>query len=223
METPASVPAAPATPPPPAARLTVSWPRSVQIATGLLLLGGLFFIAGKAVGLAFHTGPSFLPSQRINLNFATQAELLLIPGIGEQLAERILKVRSELGLFKSFDELRGVSGIGPAKLAVLRDWVYISSESAKVGVEPHRVLAVEASPRAVAKSKKASTLTEPIDVNSASAEQLMRIPGIGPKISQRIISQRDQKPFQTVADLRRVPGIGAKTLDKIKPYVTVSP
>jgi competence ComEA-like helix-hairpin-helix protein len=62
-----------------------------------------------------------------------------------------------------------------------------------------------------------------IDPNSASAGLLQSLPGIGPKLAQRIIDTRAAQPFATVDDLRRVPGIGPKTLDKIRPFLHIPP
>jgi competence ComEA-like helix-hairpin-helix protein len=53
-----------------------------------------------------------------------------------------------------------------------------------------------------------------LDVNSASAEELRKIPGIGPVLAQRIIEAR---PFTSADELRKVKGIGAKTYEKIRP------
>ena len=39
--------------------------------------------------------------------------------------------------------------------------------------------------------------------------------------SQRILDERTKKPFQTGDELRRVSGIGPKTLEKLRPYITV--
>ena len=58
----------------------------------------------------------------------------------------------------------------------------------------------------------------PIDVNTATAEELQKIKGIGPVIAGRII---DGRPYRTLDDLLRVKGIGKKTLEKISPYLTI--
>jgi competence protein ComEA len=69
--------------------------------------------------------------------------------------------------------------------------------------------------------KKAGLLAGPIDVNRAGADELRRLPGIGPKMSERIIETRNKQPFRSVDELRRVPGIGPKRLEQLRPHVTV--
>ena len=138
------------------------------------------------------------------------------------MAQRIIKVRNEKGNFQKIDDLRKVPGLGPITLERLRGLVVISANPPpQLHQDPVLPLAVEPSQRPGAKPKKGTNLAGPIEVNTASREQLMEIPGIGPKLSQNIIEQRKQKPFQTIADLRRVPGIGPKTLEKIRPFIAV--
>ncbi len=61
-----------------------------------------------------------------------------------------------------------------------------------------------------------------IDVNAALAEELARIPGIGPRLAQRIVEERTARgPFAAASELARVEGIGPKTVDAMAPYVTV--
>jgi competence protein ComEA len=69
--------------------------------------------------------------------------------------------------------------------------------------------------------KGSDSAAAPLDVNRASAEELQRLPGVGPTLSSRILHAREQRPFKSVDDLRRVPGVGAKTLEKLRPLVTV--
>jgi competence protein ComEA len=61
-----------------------------------------------------------------------------------------------------------------------------------------------------------------VDLNTASAEQLMGIPGIGEAKANAIIAHRAGGAFSNVGDLVEVKGIGEKLLAKISPYVTTS-
>jgi competence ComEA-like helix-hairpin-helix protein len=65
------------------------------------------------------------PSQPLDLNRATAADLQRLPGIGPGLAQRILAERERRGRFESPEALRQVMGVGPKKLAALRDLVTV--------------------------------------------------------------------------------------------------
>ncbi len=58
--------------------------------------------------------------RNVNLNTATKTELMMLPGIGEATAERILLYREEKGPFKSVNELKNVKGIGEKKFGKLK-------------------------------------------------------------------------------------------------------
>lgn len=67
-------------------------------------------------------------------------------------------------------------------------------------------------------------LTDPsqgtININTASLEQLQRIPGIGPAMAERILAARQESHgFHSVDDLRSVRGIGEKKLARMVPFV----
>ena len=57
-----------------------------------------------------------------------------------------------------------------------------------------------------------------ININTASSEELQKIPYIGPKKAEKIIAGR---PYGGIEDILKVHGFGEKTLAKIKDYITV--
>ncbi len=61
-----------------------------------------------------------------------------------------------------------------------------------------------------------------LNLNSASAEQLTELPGIGPKLAGRIVEYRQKSGgFRSVSELLNVKGIGEKNLAKLQPHVSV--
>ncbi|CDH45218.1 MAG: helix-hairpin-helix domain-containing protein [Candidatus Competibacteraceae bacterium] len=68
-----------------------------------------------------------------------------------------------------------------------------------------------------------ASFAQAIDINTATAEQMDKaLKGIGPKKAADIVKYREANgPFTSVDDLAKVPGIKGKTLDMIKPMVTV--
>ncbi|KIH77103.1 competence protein ComEA [Geoalkalibacter ferrihydriticus] len=60
-----------------------------------------------------------------------------------------------------------------------------------------------------------------VDINSASAEELEVLPGIGAVKARSIVAYREAKPFAAVEDILAVDGIGAATLERIRNQITV--
>lgn len=61
-----------------------------------------------------------------------------------------------------------------------------------------------------------------INVNTASAEDLMQIKGIGQQYAQRIVRYREENgPFNQAEDIMQVKGIGPKTFESIKDSIVV--
>ena len=63
------------------------------------------------------------------------------------------------------------------------------------------------------------TLQQHRGADRATADELQKLPGVGPKMAQRIIDERSKAPFKTIEELRRVSGIGPKTLERLRPFV----
>jgi len=62
----------------------------------------------------------------------------------------------------------------------------------------------------------------PVNINTADLAALDALPGIGPSTAQAILDYRTENgPFTSVEDLLKVPGIGSKTLEDLRPLITV--
>jgi competence protein ComEA len=163
----------------------------------------------------------------IDLNSADQSEIAQVPGVGPKAAEAIIDHRRLHGPFKSVDELKNVRGVGPVTFEKIRNQFRIGAlalpRSAEAPPSPQPLLPAPApAPRPIAGGvKKIQPGEPPIDVNTATAEELQRLPGIGPVTAQAIIAARATAPFQNINDLDRVKGIGPKTLEKVRPFVVV--
>ena len=62
---------------------------------------------------------------------------------------------------------------------------------------------------------------ERVELNTASAEELCTLPGIGPKKAEAIIAFRTKRPFTRVTQLLRVKGIGVRTLERLRAFIYV--
>lgn len=83
--------------------------------------------------------------------------------------------------------------------------------AAKAGTEAERPL-----------KKSAKDLTGRLNLNTASEEQLMMLPTIGPAKAERIVTWRKKNGgFKRIADLRRVKGFGYKTFKRLEPFLDI--
>ena len=89
-------------------------------------------LGGVLIGRSY-TSPSQPPQSsdavnsygKVDLNTATKSQLCLLPGIGDLLADRIIRYREDNGPFQTIDELILVEGIGKSKLNELRDYITV--------------------------------------------------------------------------------------------------
>jgi competence ComEA-like helix-hairpin-helix protein len=228
-----------ATAPPSTQSEPTAWPRSAQAALVCLLilatiLLGLQIVRSLSLGsrpTELERGPGL--GYRIDLNRASLAELMQMPGVGDARAREIVAYRRQAGGFRKVSDLLQVHGIGLATFERLKPWVCVESEEADEEDEPparivnrglHAAKKVAAQPIKGEKrpNKKVAGLKGKIDINRASIEELQKLPLIGAKKAQRIVDERAKGRFQKVDDLKRVSGIKDKTLEMLRPHVTVS-
>ena len=133
----------------------------------------------------------------IDLNQCEATALEAIPGVGTSLADAIVADRMSNGPFYGVDDLLRVRGVGPAGLETIVPFVTVGD----VGPRPPR---------------------RPLDLNQVTADELERLPGIGPVTAARIIVDReDNGPYGSVDALQRVKGVGPKTVERLRDRVRV--
>ena len=72
------------------------------------------------------------------------------------------------------------------------------------------------------RDKRLKVECEGININTASAEELMELPGIGPVYAERIVDYRNKHGnFKVPEDIMKIKGIGEKTFEKLKAQITV--
>jgi competence protein ComEA len=82
--------------------------------------------------------------------------------------------------------------------------------------------AVSAQSKAAGQTSAKPTVTGTININTASAADLQRLPGIGAKTAGRVIEYRQKNgPFKKVEELMNVRGVGEKNFLKLKNQISV--
>jgi competence protein ComEA len=202
------------------------WTPPAQAATALLLCLALGLLGWHAyAGHRRACRPALLESGgpadlRIDINRADRAQLLQLPGVGDSLARRIEDYRREHRGFRQVEDLRHVGGIGKTLLDRLRPLVYVGPYESGEDETPAAPPPQKERPPAVP-AKRKDGAKGLVNLNEATAAELRTLPGIGPKLAERILDARARQPFRSVDDLRRVSGIGPKTLERLRPLVAV--
>ena len=73
-----------------------------------------------------------------------------------------------------------------------------------------------------ADAEPSSSSQQVVNINSADVAQLQLLPRVGEKAAQRIVDYRKEHgPFRKATDLMQVKGIGAKTFERLAPYIAL--
>lgn len=116
------------------------------------------------------------------------------------------------------------AAFGPDHYAALYDELAARSTAADSTEADSTAADSVAAERAEAPARSRSAKPGPVrmNLNTASAQQLQRLPRIGPKMAERIIAYREEHgPFARASHVVRIRGIGPKTFEQLEPYLFV--
>lgn len=168
----------------------------------------------------------------LDINSASEEELMTLSGITRHIAHEIIEHRNAIGAFKKVEDLALVSGVGAAKLQAIKPEICVSRKLPSIGASVTTMDAsvcsfnVNSDSASVTSSPKPSERhrrrkRDPVNINTASIFQLMTVEGITQELAAHTVHYRDRKgPFKTVYDLRKVAGFNTRLISALGPYLT---
>ncbi len=111
---------------------------------------------------------------------------------------------------------------------LMRDWAWVvaaawlgASSVGRAQPAPHSKVQPPPAAHPVAQVSAGAPAAGVVNLSEATADELERLPGIGPAKAKAIVEHRRAHPFHRVDDLTKVKGIGKKTFGKLRPYLTM--
>lgn len=157
----------------------------------------------------------------LDINSATHEELVKLKGIGDALADAIIRYREEHGGFRNIEEIIEVSGIGENIFSDIAGHIYVPYPVYDDEVTPEEDYP---EPEPELPQEHQPTLEElaPININTADIPELMLLPHVDEDIARKIIKLReDINNFGNTYELAYVKGLSKSQVNDILPYVTI--
>jgi len=169
-----------------------------------------------------------LKIDQLNVNTASEEELMTLPGITRTIAQNIVEYRQAIGRFKKVEDLAVVSGVGAEKLDIIRPEICVSRRK-NVSCTSSRAQSVDSLPSSELNNYSRLGLkgspylqSRVVDVNTANVFELMTVRGLNQELAANVIHYREKKgPFHKIEDLIKVNGINQWRLGALRHYLTV--
>lgn len=184
------------------------------------LIIGLVVVLFLGVGYLFYQKE---PEQRIVDEFVMEPEEVVAPVTAERL-EIVVYVTGAVESPDVYTLPEGARVGDVLSLAVLTDEADPEQLNlAQILVDGVKIIVPKKGETPIAQDTTSPEMeTNGVHVNSATKEELMTVPGIGPAKAEAILNHlKENGPFKTYEALGDVKGFGEKTLESMKPYLLV--
>lgn len=154
----------------------------------------------------------------LDINTADREELMKLEGIGEIIADEIIQYRSKNGRFNNIEEIMNIKGIGEKTFEAIKNNIYVENPLYEEATEPYTDISTETPTEDIPSLEEIA----PIDLNSATAEELMLLPHVDEEIAQRIIEFREKGGgFSNEYELLLIEGLSRSEASEIIEYTKV--
>ncbi|MCS7184664.1 MAG: helix-hairpin-helix domain-containing protein [bacterium] len=177
---------------------------------------------------------AFSAITKIDINKATLSDLRQIPGLSPSLARSIIEYRAKVGKFNSIEDLKNVPRMSAIMYEYLKGYLYVEEKIEKVDLQeeviPEEITDEEARALEEALSGAAEEvealdryIDEKLNINTATLEQLLELPGMTQAVARNIIRYRQKQYFQDISELQNVAGVTGDLYAAIRPYIIAEP
>ncbi|KAK4880532.1 hypothetical protein RN001_008678 [Aquatica leii] len=152
----------------------------------------------------------------LNVNLASEEELMTLPGINRVIAQNIVEHRKAIGRFKKVEDLALVKGIGAEKLDQIRPEICVNKRRNQ-SCSSSRAQSLDSLDSHV--NYRTNKVT---DLNRANIFELQCVPGFTQELAANVVDYRSKKgAFRKLDDLLKVKGITLMHLSNISPFLTI--
>lgn len=162
----------------------------------------------RPLSAAGHPSETLLGNcNQVNLNMASEEELMTLPGVTRAMAHSITVYRHRIGGFRKVEDLALVAGFGAEKMQQLRSEICVGAVTRRP---------MQSSCLDLPSSTK-------VNLNTASMAELLRLGYLSEELVQAILSYRTgHGAFRRLKDLENVNGVDEALLKQIEPHLSIS-
>lgn len=175
-----------------------------------------------SLSAAFTIPENDLKPDLLNINTASEEELMTLPGITRKIAQNIVEYRRVIGRFKKVEDLALVSEIGAEKLHKIKSEICVGKRKL-TSCSSSRAQSLDSLKSSDSSRYGLRGSQKLIDVNKGNCFDFMSLHGMTQELAANIIHYRDKKgPFTSIDGLLKVKGIDSIKLGNIRSQLTIN-